>query len=639
MMKYRGFLSYSHFDSKLVARLHRQLESLQFAASKGARATNICSPIFRDRKDLGDTPHLREGIVAALRNSECLIIACTSHARTSEYVATEISEFLALHPNGEILAALLEGDGAAEQPQNLPQSLPNGANVRVFDLRSNGEGLYNGSLQLAAYVSGIEFSQLREFNRRRRVRNLTIASTGFTLGLSMLGLSLFATAYIVGNTYNSALFTFSGISIVNDQTNKMINLDQYPGPSERVSLNALDHTSQSVELLAESPGIRFLPGAKVYIDNYRWGIARERFRIYNLSGRTGEALVAAKAEVVRLHDVQDHLTPWAAFIIERQVHSAVTIPLVLGRAEAQTYLDLSLAESSCGQYQQALIDAKLAQRAIQKVLLRPDSNYEDRTKSLDIDAAVASISSAMAPDAIGRRAALDRFINAAEALPNKGTCCGGSNSWANVRASYIALARASALSVESAKHDSLQIVASFPAASQAVDDLSRTQAGTPGYLSYLKMVLIQSYVTAAETPADRALAAKYIQDALPNTMNVVAQEIYAPFSDEALSSILMSDALAKAQAGDPSYVQRIQQSLLAARTMIEKDPYNFRTRYLLAVRLSEAAYVMKVKRRCNVSDRYAKMAVDNLKVLQAEEPMSQAIRDEIRETNLYSTCH
>ena len=66
---YRAFISYSHADSRLAARLHTALERSRDAT--GARL----APIFIDRAELAAGPDLSAQVRAALAHSGALIVS------------------------------------------------------------------------------------------------------------------------------------------------------------------------------------------------------------------------------------------------------------------------------------------------------------------------------------------------------------------------------------------------------------------------------------------------------------------------------------------------------------------------------------------------------------------------------------
>src|SRR5436853_559049 len=100
--RYRAFLSYSHRDKAWARRLHAALERYRVDGDLVGRETSTglipktLRPIFRDREDFSAGPSLASQTLAALKQSQFLIVLCSPDSATSKYVNEEIRHFKAL---------------------------------------------------------------------------------------------------------------------------------------------------------------------------------------------------------------------------------------------------------------------------------------------------------------------------------------------------------------------------------------------------------------------------------------------------------------------------------------------------------------------------------------------------------------
>ncbi len=94
--RYKAFISYRHDteDIKVAEHLHNAIE--RYHIPKSIRNTigfDGNMDIFRDKYDLPVTDSLNDTIAAALRESEYLIVICSTHLKESVWVEKEIDLF------------------------------------------------------------------------------------------------------------------------------------------------------------------------------------------------------------------------------------------------------------------------------------------------------------------------------------------------------------------------------------------------------------------------------------------------------------------------------------------------------------------------------------------------------------------
>lgn len=191
--KYRAFISYSSSDRAAAEKLQRSLES--YRVPKPLRRSGIhrnerVSPIFRDRSDLKASADLGQTIQEALESSEYLIVLCSPAAATSQWVEREISFFKELGRSNNIIAVIVRGVPAVNDPVREPQGafpkalvdLPSGDGSSTEPLAADiqepaadgrgGDGFNLAKLKIIATLLGVSLAELTqrqaEVDRRQR---------------------------------------------------------------------------------------------------------------------------------------------------------------------------------------------------------------------------------------------------------------------------------------------------------------------------------------------------------------------------------------------------------------------------------------------------------------------------------------
>ena len=208
-VRYRAFISYSHADAKVAARLHRRLESYRpprgtgaLPASTQAPAPARLRPVFRDRDELSTSTSLGEVIAQALDQSAAMIVVCSPAAVASRWVNEEIRRFRSHHPQRPVFAFVVDGDPAAD-PRTardraaLPPMLlledvnqPDGSvgEPLAADARREGDGFHLAFLKLAAGLLEVPLDQLRQRETRRRQQQLVTVSVASLLLMTIFAL-------------------------------------------------------------------------------------------------------------------------------------------------------------------------------------------------------------------------------------------------------------------------------------------------------------------------------------------------------------------------------------------------------------------------------------------------------------------
>lgn len=173
MRRFAAFISYSHADAELAAKLQRQLERYRLPRHvelDPAAQGNRLGRIFRDREDLAAASSLSDAIRAALADSASLIVICSPDAKQSRWVNDEITLFQSLHPERPILVALVSGEPAEAFPDALTAG---GREPLAADLRKNADGWSLGFLKIVAGIAGVPLDALVQRDAQRRIRRVT----------------------------------------------------------------------------------------------------------------------------------------------------------------------------------------------------------------------------------------------------------------------------------------------------------------------------------------------------------------------------------------------------------------------------------------------------------------------------------
>ena len=195
--KYWAFISYSHQDEKWAAWLHKGLETYRVpprlvgGEERAFPVPRKIFPVFRDREELPTSADLGQQINLALRQSRYLIVICSPQAATSLWVNEEIKHFKAMGRENQILAVIVDGEpNASDKPDcPVPECFPPALRYRLgpdgestgertepiaADAREGKDGKVNAKLKLIAGVLGVDFDALKQRERQRKRRKLTI---------------------------------------------------------------------------------------------------------------------------------------------------------------------------------------------------------------------------------------------------------------------------------------------------------------------------------------------------------------------------------------------------------------------------------------------------------------------------------
>ena len=206
VQRYWAFLSYSHKDAATADWLHSAIECFKVPKRLVGRGTPYglvparLAPVFRDRHDLAAGDDLHEDIQQALAASRFLVVICSPAAVASRWVDREIQLFRKLRPDGEVFAAVVDGEPwASEMPgreaeECFPLCLrqgcdehgePNGERAEPIaaDLRPSRDGRQLGLQKLVAGMLDVGLDELVQREAQRRHRHMLAVAGGSFAGM------------------------------------------------------------------------------------------------------------------------------------------------------------------------------------------------------------------------------------------------------------------------------------------------------------------------------------------------------------------------------------------------------------------------------------------------------------------------
>lgn len=189
--RFSAFISYSSADAGFARRLHRRLETYRLprrlTAGDVAAAPQRLKPLFRDVDDLTASHDLSAAVREALAQSDYLIVVCSPRTVASEWVGREIEYFRAVHGDGNILAALIEGDPTTSFPPALLRTAAGKAvEPLAADFRKESGFRRLGMLKLVAALADVELDQLVQRDAQRTTRRIALAAVASVAVLVMM---------------------------------------------------------------------------------------------------------------------------------------------------------------------------------------------------------------------------------------------------------------------------------------------------------------------------------------------------------------------------------------------------------------------------------------------------------------------
>ena len=219
--KYDAFISYRHTDlDKFVAeKIHKYLEEFKLPKSvlkEHKLEKSRIARVFRDKEELTIANNLEDPIIQALQSSEYLIVICSPRTKESEWCRKEVEKFIEFHGRSKILTVLIEGEPQESFPEELlfeeEVVRENGIdsihrrNIEPLaaDIRANSKSkmvklIKTELLRVIAPIFGLEYDDLRQRHRERRIKKIVTASIAAASICLIVGVAGVASALIINN--------------------------------------------------------------------------------------------------------------------------------------------------------------------------------------------------------------------------------------------------------------------------------------------------------------------------------------------------------------------------------------------------------------------------------------------------------
>lgn len=217
--KYDAFISYRHteLDQFIAEKIQKYLEEFKLPKNikdkKGLKKTKI-ERVFRDKEELTITNNLEDPIIQALKGSEYLIVICSPRTKESIWCRKEIEKFIEFHGHQKILTVLIEGQPSEAFPEELLYEeevvKENGIDTLhrkdieplAADIRAKSKGemcklLKTELLRVIAPMFGLEYDDLRQRHRERRIKRIITATVSAAVIGAAVGVAGIASALII----------------------------------------------------------------------------------------------------------------------------------------------------------------------------------------------------------------------------------------------------------------------------------------------------------------------------------------------------------------------------------------------------------------------------------------------------------
>lgn len=201
-VEYDAFISYRHcpVDQYVAEVLHKELETFRLPRNlvkqrkKQEKDKTRINRVFRDKDELPIASDLSDPIMAALEESNYLIVICSPRLRESIWCQKEIETFLKIHGRDRILAVLAEGEPIDSFPdilrfQEIEVVLENGeigterkeveplaADVRGESKKKIKKKIKEEVVRLAAPMFDCAYDELKQRHREQRIKKIVTGS-------------------------------------------------------------------------------------------------------------------------------------------------------------------------------------------------------------------------------------------------------------------------------------------------------------------------------------------------------------------------------------------------------------------------------------------------------------------------------
>ncbi len=176
---YYAFISYKREDEKWAGWIQKQLETYRIPSIIRKQNLNVPKkiyPVFRDKTDLTGGKVL-ELLHKELEESQYLIVICSPHSASSQWVNKEVHHFIELGREDYIIPFIVDGEPFSQTGREcFPEALRKEVCSEVLGISVPELGKHQAFLRVVATLLNLKFDQLVMRDRRRKKRRRIMAS-------------------------------------------------------------------------------------------------------------------------------------------------------------------------------------------------------------------------------------------------------------------------------------------------------------------------------------------------------------------------------------------------------------------------------------------------------------------------------
>ena len=120
--RYDAFISYSHDDAEVAARLAQRLRT--YRPPRGVAVSRRKLRVFRDVERLTTHPSLDDALTERIRAADHLVLLASPSSAASVYVDKEVATFLERADRTKLIIALVGGNPGVYRHAELVDRLP-----------------------------------------------------------------------------------------------------------------------------------------------------------------------------------------------------------------------------------------------------------------------------------------------------------------------------------------------------------------------------------------------------------------------------------------------------------------------------------------------------------------------------------
>jgi hypothetical protein len=211
--EYYAFISYAHSDVRWARWLHRKLESYHIPTVIRRQMPHLPTrirPIFLDTADLS-SGILRESLRHELVDSRYLVVICSPHSATSEWVNKEVEAYIELGRADRVLPFIVDGEPYANDPvkECFPPVLRS-VEGDVLGLSVQKFGKTQALVKVVAALLSVKFDTIWRRHKRAERQRFCMYACG--LLLAVFAVLTYSYGYVLTNArYYKGYVRLSGI--------------------------------------------------------------------------------------------------------------------------------------------------------------------------------------------------------------------------------------------------------------------------------------------------------------------------------------------------------------------------------------------------------------------------------------------